>query len=65
MSNGSIEEFDGASLDKWTSAFSQDLLGSLIADAETKCFEVQRQMEAAQAAYDEGHCHGQSQLAIR
>ena len=36
------------------SAFSQDLLGSLIADAETKCLEVQRQMEAAQAAYDEG-----------
>ena len=36
------------------SAFSQDLIGSLIADAETKCLEVQRQMEAAQAAYDEG-----------
>lgn len=36
------------------SAFSQDLLGSLIADAETKYLEVQRQMEAAQAAYDEG-----------
>ena len=36
------------------SAFSQDLLGSLIADAETKCLEVQQQLEAAQAAYDEG-----------
>lgn len=36
------------------SAFSQDLLSSLIADAETKCLEVQRQMEATQAAYDEG-----------
>ena len=36
------------------SAFSQDLLGSLITDAETKCLEVQRQMEAAQAAFDEG-----------
>ena len=36
------------------SAFSQALLGSLIADAETKCLEVQQQLEAAQAAYDEG-----------
>lgn len=36
------------------SAFSQDLLGSLIADAETKCLEVQQQLEAAQVAYDEG-----------
>ena len=36
------------------SAFSQSLLGSLIADAETKCLEVQQQLEAAQAAYDEG-----------
>lgn len=36
------------------SAFSQSLLGSLIADAETKCLEVQLQLEAAQAAYDEG-----------
>ena len=36
------------------SAFSQDLLGSLISDCETKCLEVQRTMEAAQAAYDEG-----------
>ena len=35
------------------SAFSQDLLGSLISDCETKCFEVQ-QLEAAQLAYDEG-----------
>ena len=36
------------------SAFSQDLLGSLIPDCETKYLEVQRTMEAAQAAYDEG-----------
>lgn len=36
------------------SAFSQSLLGFLIADAETKCLEVQQQLEAAQAAYDEG-----------
>ncbi len=36
------------------SSFSQSLLNSLIADAETKCLEVQRNMEAAQAAYDEG-----------
>ena len=36
------------------SAFSQDLLGSLISDCETKCLEVQQQLEAAQAAYDEG-----------
>ena len=35
------------------SAFSQSLLGSLIADAETKCLEVQQQLDAAQAAYDE------------
>ena len=38
----------------YKSAFSQSLLGSLIADAETKCLEVQQQLEAAQAAYDEG-----------
>ena len=36
------------------SAFSQDLLGSLISDYETKCLEVQHTMEVAQAAYDEG-----------
>ena len=36
------------------SAFSQDLLGSLISDCETKCLEVQHTMEVAQAAYDEG-----------
>ena len=36
------------------SAFSQDLLSSLISDCETKCLEVQHTMEAAQAAYDEG-----------
>ena len=36
------------------SAFSQELLGSMVAEAETKCLEVQRQFEEAQAAYDEG-----------
>ena len=36
------------------SAFSQDLLSSLIADNEKKCLTIQRTMEAAQAAYDEG-----------
>ena len=36
------------------STFSKELLNSLIHDAETKCLEVQAQVEAAQAAYDEG-----------
>lgn len=36
------------------SAFSQDLLSSLIADNEKKCLTIQHTMEAAQAAYDEG-----------
>ena len=36
------------------SAFSQELLSSLIADGEKKCLAIQRTMEAAQAAYDEG-----------
>ena len=36
------------------SAFSQDLLGSLISEAEQKCAELQAQYEAAQTAYDEG-----------
>lgn len=36
------------------SAFSQDLLSSLIADNEKKCLTIQRTMEVAQAAYDEG-----------
>ena len=36
------------------SAFSKELLGSMVADAETKCLEVQRQFEEAQAAYGEG-----------
>ncbi len=36
------------------SSFSQSLLNSLFADAETNCLVVQRNMEAAQAAYDEG-----------
>ena len=36
------------------SAFSQDLLSSLIADNEKKCLTIQHTMEVAQAAYDEG-----------
>ena len=36
------------------SAFSQELLGTLISEAEAKCAELQRQFEEAQAAYDEG-----------
>ena len=36
------------------SAFSQSLLGSLIAEAEAKCTELKRNYDAAQAAYDEG-----------
>lgn len=36
------------------STFSQDLLGSLIAESETKCLEVQKQLDEAQAAYDQG-----------
>ena len=36
------------------SAFSQELLSSLIADGEKKCLAIQRTMEAAQAAYGEG-----------
>ena len=36
------------------SAFSQELLSSLIADGEKKCLTIQHTMEAAQAAYDEG-----------
>lgn len=36
------------------SAFSQTLLGSLIAEAETKCTTAQKLFEEAQAAYDEG-----------
>ena len=36
------------------SSFSQALLGSLIAEAETKCTEVQKCFEDAQAAYEEG-----------
>lgn len=36
------------------SAFSKDLLSSMIAETETKCLELQRQFEEAQAAYDEG-----------
>ena len=36
------------------SAFSQDLLSSLIVDNEKKCLTIQHTMEAAQAAYDKG-----------
>lgn len=36
------------------SAFSQELLSSLIADGEKKCLTIQHTMEVAQAAYDEG-----------
>lgn len=36
------------------STFSKELLGSLIAEAEAKCQELQENMETAQAAYDEG-----------
>ena len=36
------------------SSFSKELLNSLIAEAETKCRELQENLEAAQAAYDEG-----------
>ena len=36
------------------SAFSKELLGSMVGEAETKCLEVQKQLEEAQAAYDEG-----------
>ena len=34
--------------------FSQDLLGSLIAEAEAKCHGTETHLDAAQAAYDEG-----------
>lgn len=36
------------------SAFPQELLGSLVRDAETKCLEVQQQLEVAQQAYEDG-----------
>ena len=36
------------------STFSKELLSSLIAEAETKCQDLQENMETAQAAYDEG-----------
>ena len=36
------------------SSFSKELLNSLIAEAEAKCRELQENLEAAQAAYDEG-----------
>ncbi len=36
------------------SAFSKELLGSLISESETTCTKLQEQLDAAQAAYDEG-----------
>ena len=36
------------------SAFSKDLLGSMVSEAEAKCTKLQKQFEAAQAAYEEG-----------
>lgn len=36
------------------SAFSKELLGAMITEAETTCLELQKQFEDAQAAYDEG-----------
>ena len=36
------------------SAFPKELLGSMVSESETKCTELQKQFEAAQAAYDEG-----------
>ena len=36
------------------SAFTQELLGSLISDSETKCLELQKRLDEAQAAFDEG-----------
>ena len=36
------------------SAFTQDLLGSLIAEGETKCLELKKQMDEAQAAFEAG-----------
>ena len=36
------------------SSFPKDLLGAMVTEAETKCRELQENMETAQAAYDEG-----------
>ena len=36
------------------SAFSKDLLGSMVSEAEAKCAELQKQFEDAQSAYEEG-----------
>ena len=36
------------------SAFSKDLLGSMVSETEAKCAELQKQFEDAQAAYEEG-----------
>ncbi|MGM9606343.1 MAG: recombinase family protein [Oscillospiraceae bacterium] len=36
------------------SAFSKELLGTMVVEAETKCTELQKKFDEAQAAYDEG-----------
>lgn len=36
------------------STFSPDLLGSMVSESETKCLELQKQLDDAQAAYNEG-----------
>ena len=36
------------------STFSKELLGSMVAESETKCLELQKQFEEAQAAYEVG-----------
>lgn len=36
------------------SAFSKELLGSLISESETKCSQLKEQLDSAQASYDEG-----------
>jgi chromosome segregation ATPase len=36
------------------SSFAQDLLSSLVSEAEAKCAKLQKQVEEAQAAYDDG-----------
>ena len=36
------------------STFSKELLGSMVAESETPCLELQKKFEEAQAAYDEG-----------
>ena len=36
------------------STFTKELLGSMVAEAEAKCAELQEQLDAAQSAYNEG-----------